>query len=127
MSEPTKQQIDQADRLQKAGLCQNSEQWILNRYKTQDYSIQKKTYAGSPWFITGPLPTFEEVWVELQPLLREKNLEMPLTGYAFFLIQRDKIVLRQYHFENHTPTTAAIEALLLLKAASGKQILTKGE
>ena len=118
MSEPTKQQIDQADRLQKVGLCRESEQWILNRYKTQDYSIQKKSYAGSPWFITGPLPTFEEVWpvlmAELKMQIQKGNRHTFGAPVAMNLI----VEQMQRHGIADQPTTAAIEALLLIKAGS---------
>jgi hypothetical protein len=107
MSEPTKQQIDQAERLQKAGLCIHAGNKIWKNgtvlfifHRTDEALINLRAAGEDP---IGPVPTFEEVWVELvksmfysQDIFQAINMQMQKMGSV------------------NQPTTAAIEALLLL-------------
>lgn len=118
MNEPTKQQIDQAERLQKAGLCQSAKntikfvEWLNGDC---EHTLSTPFNGHRTAMAIGPLPTFEEVFVELKDILDSNDLIFQLYGNMAGLEDHHGKSLGDWEFSEFTPTTAAIEVLLLLK------------
>jgi len=122
---PTEKQIEYAERLQKAGLCQNSKEWLTNNlgayFEIADKSKLKELNVFD-YDVYGPLPTFEEAIQESAKLLRN---EPNISTYEYALINACMIYVQYSVFgEVWEPLCesselscykAVIETLLYLK------------
>jgi hypothetical protein len=116
---PTEQQINQAKKLSKFDLCQDAELSIFGKNGEYLFADRGSKFARNSDEEL-PLPTFEEVWVELLIMIEEslQPIEFSLNDLGAFIFDREEpesAIHRFYWVDGFTPTTAAIEALLLLK------------
>ena len=109
----TEKQIELAERLQKAGICQDAERWIvLDGNNEIIFSTRNKMPKTGLIKVGGPLPTFEEVWAEIQKILPFNwSLTLCKDNYILF---RNKLEENIEGFNGDRITEAATEALLYL-------------
>ena len=105
---PTTNEINLAQRLQKAGLCQGAEKWVAKLTKSmhpedkigtciitdkpEDVDKDGIFYTAQGFFqfeLIGSIPTFEMVMKELVPLLREHNCSLIMMDCMSDLINND--------------------------------------
>lgn len=82
--QPTQTEIQQAEELQRLGLCQGAKEWIAYSRKADEtceyYPMRIELPEWSNLQRIGPLATASECWPEIRKILKEKKKAIELSS-----------------------------------------------